>query len=130
MTFSYIERSIPGDICERCPSRNGAWFTAQLRGSSYRGRMIPETDTPEVSHCILMVGEVTVADVVIANQPGDTSAAEHDTDFIRAVFEDGIVQCDKPITELTSHGVEVFCGPYSQAVDEFVRVNYSDNGVE
>jgi hypothetical protein len=130
MGSSYAERSISESRCERCPSRKGMAFRGELRGSSYRGRLIPEGEQFETGHCVLMVGSVLVANVMIANAIGDTPAAEHDADFIQAEFENNVGKCSKPTTELTPHGVEVLCTPVNLAVNEFMRVNYPSTGSE
>lgn len=122
--MKYAERDLSSDICEKCPARTGSILTAQLRGSSYRGRKITETDNPNVDHCLIIVDETLVADIMIANELDDTAAAEHDADFINAEFENRIAGCEKPTTELTDHGLDTFCTPASLAVDQFTKVNY------
>src|SRR5574343_1011956 len=66
--MKFTERELKADICANCPARTGRLTTAQLRGSSYRGRKITNSDTPNVDHCFIIVGDITVADVMIANQ--------------------------------------------------------------
>lgn len=123
--MKFTERELKADICANCPARTGRLTTAQLRGSSYRGRKMTNSDTPNVDHCFIIVGDITVADVMIANQLGDTAAAEHDADFINAEFESRVGDCgNKPTVELTGHGLDIFCTPASLAIDQFVKVNY------
>ncbi len=122
--MKYTERGLQADICAKCPARTGRITTAQLRGSSYRGRNITDTDTPNVDHCFIIVGDTIVADVMIANQHNDTAAAEHDADFINAEFEERVDDCEKPTVELTRQGLDTFCTPASLAIDQFIKVNY------
>lgn len=121
-----IERSIDADLCARCPARRGRIFTSLLRGSSYRGREIEGSDTPNLDHCLILVGSTLVADVVIANEVTDTAAAEHDADFIDATFKSTVPKCERPTLELGAQGPEVFCTPINHAVDEFMKVNYGE----
>jgi hypothetical protein len=122
--MKYTERGPSADICANCPAKTGSLLTAQLRGSSYRGRKITDSDTPNVDHCFIIVEDTVVADVMIADQYGDTAAAEHDADFINAEFENRVGDCKKPTTELTGYGLSALCTPASLAIDQFIKVNY------
>jgi len=124
--MKYVVRGINSDLCPSCPARKGTVLTARLRGSSYRGRKIEATDEPKVDHCIIFLGNVTVADVMIANQSGNKSSAEHDADFIHSVFEQAIEGCVKPTTELTINGSDTFCTPVNEAINKFVQINYKE----
>lgn len=112
-------------LCEKCPAKGGRMTTAFLRGSSFRGRKIEQDDNPKVDHCFILVGEIAVADIMIANN--DKASEEHDAEFIQAVFEDKVNGCTKPTSELTGHGMDTFCTPVNTAIDEFIKVNYGDN---
>lgn len=118
----YQEGRLESDICEKCPARQGRVTGAQLRGSSFRGRKIEKGDDYKIDHCIIAIGDIIIANVMIANR--DKAAEEHDADFIHAVFEEEVKTCNGSTSELTSEGFVPLCTPISKAVDQFVKTNY------
>lgn len=121
--MNFVERGISTDVCAACPARTRNIMTARLRGSSYRGEN-NVNDEANVDHCLIAIGSLVVADVMIANRHTNQAAAEHDADFIHAIFENKIETCTGPATEFTSAGVQLLCAPVNFAVDEFIKVNY------
>ena len=126
MSFKDVPKSIEVTLCETCPAREGHIFTARLRGSSFRGRLIAEGEVFSVDNCIFSVGNLAVANVQIANIDG--AASEQDAEVITASFEANAEQCKKPDVILGDARLQVFCTPINRAVDEFIKINYISEG--
>lgn len=120
--MKFTDKKFEVTLCEKCPANGGRMTTAQLRGSSFRGREIEPGDDFKVDHCYILVGDIAVANIMIANN--DKAAEEHDAEFVQAVFETEVNGCTKPTSELTSHGMDTFCTPVNTAIEEFIKTNY------
>jgi len=120
MVKRLTEKPIDDDLCDGCPAKRGEIFTAQLRGSSYRGRLIGIADVFEVSHSPIIVGRLLIANVQIANAITNTAAAEQDNEVLTSVFENELSRCTGP-TEIEEG---LFCTPINTATDRFIEINY------
>lgn len=110
--------------CNNCPRTKGEVFTAELRGSSFRGRFIEDGEAHNVDRCVFMIGDILVAEVRVANT--DQAAAEQDAEVLTSVFEAELEECNKPTTILTGDGLQTVCTPINAAVDYFIKANYPE----
>ena len=122
MRSFYREKAIEADLCHKCPARNGELFTAKLRGSSFRRRLIEEGEEFSIDHCLIAVGEICVANIQLANN--NVAAADQDVETIRDAFETRLPACHGPEVAQTDDGTSIFCAPINAAVDQFIRINY------
>lgn len=115
------QKNIERNICEGCPARKGKVFTAQIRGSTFRGRLIEPGEDFQVDDCVFIVEEFVVAIVKIANT--DSSSREQDAEVLTSEFESRLPSCSGP-DEATGEGEESFCKPINGACDAFMDINY------
>ncbi len=122
MGSEYREKIMNADLCEKCPARHGEVFTAKLRGSSFRGRLIRDGEEFTIDNCIIAVRDFLIANVQIANI--DMASAEQDAEVLTSIFETSIDGCQGPAEVATGQGIGMFCTPINKATDDFIDVNY------